>query len=446
MEGASAFDESTLIGLQSVMYVTRRKPKELYRNITACRICGDTNLADCVSFGRQFLSTTFVDTNEGHPLSDAKVPLSLVLCAGCHTLQLKESVDRTSLYGDYSYRNSANPTKRMVLKEIVADVIGRVEITKGDAVLDIGANDGTLLSYYPNNVRRIGVEPASNISWADLDRSIAIINGAFSADNVKPVMGQSQCKIITTVTMLSGVQDLHTFARDVKSLLADDGVWCIQVSYLPQLLDTLTFHEVCHEHLYYFSLGTLKSLLEKNGLSIFDVSTNTASGGSIRAFATHSEKARKKTAAYDDMLKAEAKLALDEAKTYAAFHKRLLKLKATIKSFIRQEHEAGYTIAGLGASSKANVMLQFFDIDKHVLPYISERNPDKVSLRTLGTDIELVSERRARHLNPDVMMVLPWHLKSELIRREKRYLENGGKLMFPMPYPHLVTKCGETLL
>ena len=91
-------------------------------------------------------------------------------------------------------------------------------------------------------------------------------------------------------------------------------------------------------------------------------------------------------------------------------------------------------------------MLQFFDIDKHVLPYISERNPDKVSLRTLGTDIELVSEHRARQLKPDVMMVLPWHLKSELMRREKRYLENGGKLLFPMPYPHIVTRCGETLL
>ncbi|MDA0770710.1 MAG: hypothetical protein BZY79_05485 [SAR202 cluster bacterium Casp-Chloro-G4] len=429
-----------------MMYVTRSRPQELYRNIVACRICGDTNLAEGISLGPQFLSTTFVQTNEGHPLSDAKVPLTLLLCDGCHTLQLKESVDRTSLYDDYSYRISANPAKRTVLKELVADVTGRVEIGKGDAVLDIGANDGTLLSYYPTKVRQIGVEPAENISWSHLDRSIAIINGTFSESAIRPVLGQGQVKIITSVAMLSEVNDLHAFAKDVKALLAKDGVWCIQVSYLPQLLDTLTFHEFCHDHLYYFSLMTLNSLLEENGLSIFDVSLNKTSGGSIRAFASHRESVPEKTEAFHNLLQSEATLGLDEPETYAAFHQRLLKLKTTIKSFIRQEHEAGYTIGGLGASSKANVMLQFFDIDKHVLPYISERNPDKVSLRTLGTDIELVSEHRARQLKPDVMMVLPWHLKSELMRREKRYLENGGKLLFPMPYPHIVTRCGETLL
>lgn len=427
-----------------MMYVTRSKPTELYRNITACRSCGDTNLKNCVSFGPQFLSTTFVQTNEGHPLADAKVPLTLVLCETCRMVQLKESVDRDSLYDDYSYRTAANPTKRSVLKELVVDVAGRMELTRGDAVLDVGANDGTLLSFYPDNLRRIGVEAAENITWGHLHRSIAIINGDFSAENIRPVLGGAQCKIVTTVAMLSGVHDVHDFAQNVKALLADDGVWCIQVSYLPQLLDTLTFHEVCHEHLYYFSLQTLNSVLEDNGLSIFDVSLNNASGGSMRVFATHSEKATDKTEAFQDLWDKEAALGLDESKTYSDFHKRLLKLKTTIKSFIRQEHEAHYTIAGIGASSKANVMLQFFDIDNHVLPYISERNPDKVSLRTLGTDIELVSERKARQMNPDVMMVLPWHLKSELMRREKRYLENGGKLLFPMPYPHIVSSAGET--
>lgn len=426
-----------------MMYVTRSKPNELYKNITACRICGDTDLAECVKFGPQYLSATFVHTNEGHPLADAKVPLTLVLCEACHTLQLKESVDRKSLYDDYSYRISANPTKRTVLRELVADVTSRVEFERGDAVLDIGANDGTLLSYYPDTLRRIGVETAENISWGHLHRSIAIINGAFKSEDVRPVLGKAQCKIVTSVAMLTGVPDIQAFASSVKDLLAENGVWCIQVSYFPRLLETLAFHEVCHEHLYYFSLGTLNNVLEENGLSIFDVSLNDASGGSIRAFATHSENAPKKTQAFRDLRKTEAAQSLDELETYIAFRERLQKLKTTIKSFIRQEHEAAYTIAGLGASSKANVMLQFFDIDNHVLPYISERNPEKVSLRTLGTDIELVSERRARQLKPDVMMVLPWHLKSDVVRREKRYLESGGKLLFPMPYPHIVTKSGE---
>lgn len=429
-----------------MLHVTRSRPTELYRNITACRSCGRPDIIDCVRFEPQYLSTTFVQSNEGHPLADAKVPITLVLCENCHILQIKESVDRDSLYDDYSYRISANPTKTSVLKELVTDVTGRMELNRGDIVLDIGANDGTLLSYYPDNLRRIGVEAAENISWGHLHRSIAIINGTFSAANVRPVLGETQCNIITTVATLSGVNDIHDFAQNVKTLLAKDGVWCIQVNYLPQVLDTLAFHEICHEHLYYFTLMTLNSVLEDSGLSIFDVSQNKASGGSIRVFATHSEQSPEKTEAFHSLWEAEAAQGLDAPKTYDAFYKRLLKLKTKIKSFIRQEHEAAYTIAGLGASSKANVMLQFFDIDKHVLPYISERDPDKVSMRTLGTDIELVSEKRARQLKPDVMMALPWHLKSELVRREKRYLENGGRLLFPMPYPHIVTKHGESPL
>ena len=157
--------------------VTRSKPTNLYENITACRICGNKALSECMSFGEQYLASAFVTSNDGHPLAEVKVPLSLVLCGGCGTLQLKETVDRATLFHDYFYRSATNPMMRSALKDIINDVTSRVELKRNDVVLDIGANDGTLLSFYPDTYRRVGVEPAENISWDHLNRSIAIVSG-----------------------------------------------------------------------------------------------------------------------------------------------------------------------------------------------------------------------------------------------------------------------------
>ena len=426
--------------------VTRSRPQNLYETITACRICGSNSLTVCMRFGKQFLAGSFVSTNEGHPLAEVKVPLSLVLCRSCGMLQLKETVDRTTLVHEYFYRSATNPMMRSALKDVRNDVTSRVDLKRNDVVLDIGANDGTLLSLYPDTYRRIGVEPAENISWNHLNRSIAIINGFFTEDNLRPVVRDNKCKIITSIAMMDIVPDLNAFTKDVKSLLADDGVWCIQLNYLPSLLETMSFYDVCHEHLYYFSLATLNNLLLRNGLSIFDVSTNDVNGGSLRVFATHSEYPREITTAFHEQMRTEESLGLLSIKTYKDFYKRILKLKKTTNAFIQAENSNGNMVIGLGASTKGNVLLQFFGIDSRTLPYISERDPEKVTLRTLGTDIELVSETQARKMKPSAMLVLMWFFKEELIKRERRYLAGGGKLLFPMPYCHVVTKDGETLL
>ena len=190
----------------------------------------------------------------------------------------------------------------------------------------------------------------------------------------------------------------------------------------------------------------MNNLLERNGLSIYDVSTNDVNGGSLRVFATRSELPREKTAAFHQQMELEESMALKDRKTYREFFKRVLEMKETTNAFIQGEHEQGNTVIGLGASTKGNVLLQFFGLDSEALPYISERNPDKVSLRTLGTDIELISESQARNMKPSAMLVLIWFFKEELIKRERRYLEKGGRLFFPMPYCHLVTKDGEVRL
>ena len=374
------------------------------------------------------------------------LPLTVVLCQGCGMIQLRESVKRGVLYHDYFYRSGTNPMMQEALRDVANQVIARANLKEGDTILDVGCNDGTMLSYFPDKFRRVGVEPATNINWEGIDPSIRIINDFFAKSRVDQVTGGVPCQLITSIAMLYGVEDLNAFATEAKSMLAKDGMWCIQLSYLPTILSTMSFYDVCHEHLYYFSLATLNNLLDRNGLSIYDASLNDVNGGSLRVFVTHQENGKPKTEAFHRILEQESKLGLTEADSYRKFFHQVHLLKTQINDYLHHESEKGNLVVGLGASTKGNVLLQFFDIDKKLLPYISERNPEKVSLRTLGTDIELVSEEQARQLDPSCMLVLIWFFKDEIIKREQSYLERGGKLLFPMPYCHLITKDGEIAL
>lgn len=419
---------------------------KLYEVVSHCRICGADDLEPAIDLGSQFLASNFVRTNEGLPLDRLKAPLSCVVCGSCGLFQLRETVDRDELFRSYFYRSGTNPMMREALGDVAREAQARVALAAGDAMVDIGANDGTLLSLYPNQYTRIGVEPAKNIARPDLDPSIRIVNAYFTREVAESALAGRKAKLVTSIAMMYSVPDLNRFVSDIKAILAADGRWITQLSYLPRILETLSFYDICHEHVYYFTLRTLQNLLERNGLTIVDVSQNDVNGGSIRAYVTHAERGVKPTAAVGALLATEAAGKFDQADTYRAFMQRVDAMRDAVLAYLREQRRKGKIVVGLGASTKGNVLLQYFGIDSTLLPYISERNPEKVGLRTLGTDIELVSEERARELAPAAMLVLIWFFRDELLKRERPYLDAGGSLLFPMPYPHLVTQRGETRL
>ena len=425
---------------------------KVHKNIQHCRVCGSADLTEVVSIEEQHLSPTFVETNENNPLADIRVPQTLVLCdrsnnvEACGLLQLKETVEPDYLYREYFYRSSVSDTMRKDLKNVVDDVVERVHLEDNDIVVDIGANDCTMIGYFPSGLKRIGVEPAQNISWEGVDPSIKIVNNYFSQDVLSGVLEDKKVKIFTSCAMFYDLDDPNSFVTDVKSLLHKEGVWCIQLSYLPLMLKNINFYDICNEHLEYYSLHTLNYLMKQNGLEIFDAAENDVNGGSVRVMVTHLNRNIEKTDSFKELIDIEKQMNLFDKKTYIDFHEEILSLKNKIKDTIGVELKNGNTVLGLGASTKGNMLLQLFGIGKETIPYISERNPEKVGLKTLGTDIELISEERARELNPSYMLVLPWYFKSEIVDREKEYILNGGKLLFPMPYPHVVHKDGETKL
>ena len=413
-------------------------------------MCNSEDLTEVVAIEEQHLSPTFVITNENNPLAEIRVPQTLVLCdktkTGCGLLQLKETVEPDYLYRKYFYRSGVSDTMRRDLRSVVEDVLSKSETEDNDIVVDIGANDCTMISYFPSNLVRIGVEPAQNINWTNVDSDIKIVNDYFSQNSLSETLQGKKVKIFTSCAMFYDLDDPNSFVIDIKSLLHEKGVWCIQLSYLPLMLKNINFYDICNEHLEYYSLHTLNYLMKQNGLEIFDAIENDVNGGSVRVMITHINRKIEKTDSFNSLIEIEKQMNLFDKQTYIDFHEEILNLKDKIKNTIGAELKNGNTVLGLGASTKGNMLLQLFGIGKETIPYISERNPDKVGLKTLGTDIELISEERARKLNPSYMLVLPWYFKDEIVNREQDYIQNGGKLLFPMPYPHIVHKDGETKL
>ena len=415
---------------------------KVYTTIDRCRICTSTRLLPVVRIAPQFIGSTFVRTNENNPKAKIKIPMTLLLCQDCGLVQLRETTRPDLLYENYFYRSNVSNTMGMDLGDVVRNVLGEARVAAGDPVLDVGCNDGLMLSMFPPDLERVGIEPAKNIGWSHLDGSIEVINDYFPSGLLE---GRS-FKAITATAMFYDLADPNHAVGEMKRLLAKDGVICIQVSYLYDTIRDMNFYDICHEHLVYYSLKSLSYLMQRNGLEVFDASTNAVNGGSLRVMAAHKEAKRRKSKNLEYLLIRESVLHLEDPRTYDTFSK-LIKLNAArVRGYIRDQVNSSKLVIGLGASTKGNVLLQIADITKELLPYISERSPVKIGLRTLGTDIELISEEAAREMNPAVMFVIPWNFKSEIVKRENEYLEAGGKLLFIMPYPYVIDKCGETRL
>lgn len=418
--------------------------KNIYTTVNRCRICSNEELEEVLSLEPQYIGTTFVKDNESHPMSKIKVPLTLQLCKICGLVQLKETVNSDLLYSDYYYRTNVNDTMKRDLKELVDSVMRKSEnIQTGDCVVDIGCNDGTMLTMYPSCFKRVGVDPAKNISWEHLEESIEIVNDYFSEESVLRGTGGKKAKVLTFCACFYDMPDPNETVSAIKKVLAEDGMAVIQVSYLLNTVKDMNIYDVCHEHIEYYSLETLIRLFNKYNLSIFDASLNGVNGGSLRVYVTHKENHWPKSEGLRFILGMERRFGLDKTETYSKWNKTMVELKTITNNWLSDIVEKGGNYIGLGASTKGNVLLQFLGIDKTKMQYISDRSPVKVGLKTLGTDILLISEEEARWLNPTCMVLLPWNFEEEILAREQEYIKNGGTIFVPLPQPHFYNKDGR---
>jgi hypothetical protein len=407
--------------------------------IKKCRICGNDQFATVIDLGDQALSGRFPKKDDPDP---PRAPLVLVMCDtsknpdACGLVQLKHSVPPLEMYtSDYGYRSGINRT----MSDHLADITGKVQkiarLEKNDIVLDIGSNDGTLLkSYQRDDIRRLGIDPGGEQYRKYYPDSIHLISDFFSAGNFQSVFPHEKAKIITSIAMFYDLENPMEFVDNIRQILHKDGVWVLEQSYLPAMLEMNSFDTICHEHLEYYALYQINWMLERNKMKAIDVELNDTNGGSFRLYVTHADSVlQPDRAALDSVTNAERSLELETKRPYRNFLKRVEKTRSDLNTFLQKEKAGGKKIFVYGASTKGNVLLQYFGIDSSVITAAADRNPEKWGSRTPGTNIPIISEAEARDQKPDYFLVLPWHFKHEFIERESQYLKEGGKFIFPLP-------------
>lgn len=414
-----------------------------HKTWTHCRTCGNPHLTTIIDLGAQPLSGVFPNPAAPDPTTS---PLDLVRCdvsktpGACGLVQLRHTASLNEMYGaTYGYFSSISPSMVAHLKGIVQEVIDIAKPKAGDVVLDIGCNDGTFLNSYgaDRGLIRLGMDPSAKKFAHNYQPDIKVQYDFFSEKGIRPILGQRECKVVTSIAMFYDLDDPVSFTRDIRAVLAKDGIWVAELAYLPLMMKQLAYDQVCHEHVTYIGLRHMVRIMAKAGLHVLDVSFNDMNGGSFRIFAGRTDGPHvPKAAKIQKILDEEA--ALDEEDTYQRFRNRLLTHREDIRYFFKMMRDAGHKVYGYGASTKGNIVLNYCGIGKEDIVAFGDRNPEKDGLVTPGTRIPIISHEKLRALKPEYLFVMIWHFRKEVIRDEIEFLKRGGKIVFDLPRLHIV--------
>lgn len=419
---------------------------EICHKKTTCRICGGAALTPVIDLGAQCLASVF-EKGDLPPWLARKYPLTLVRCAapdGCGLVQLGHSIAPHILYQHYGYQSGINERMRQNLLEIAGIAAQMADLKPGDTVCDIGCNDGTLLdSLNIDGLDRLGIDPAENVVALARAKGLDVVCDFFSRKVYDRARPKTKAKLVATIAMFYDLDAPADVVADVAGILADDGVWVMELAYFPFMLKNSSFDAICHEHLSYYCLRQLEWLLDRHHLKIHRLEFNDINGGSIRLFI-------RKTAAgpvpeetqlvLEKVRRDEQALGLDNDQPYNDFCHLVMSVRDKLRSLLDTLKVQGQTVYAYGASTKGNTILQFCGIDHHLVAKAADRNPDKWSARTPATHIEIISEQQAREEAPDYFLVLPWAFFDAFKKREEAFLESGGRFILPLPEVKVVGK------
>ncbi|HMO51159.1 MAG TPA: methyltransferase domain-containing protein [Kiritimatiellia bacterium] len=406
---------------------------------TTCSLSGKP-LTQVIDLGDLYISN-FYRTKD---LLAPHAPLRIGIGEDSGLLQLMDSVERPPLYRQYWYRSGTNATMTRQLGDVIAGYREWIRLKEGDVVLDIGCNDGTLLSLLPKelNLFRIGIDPAENL--AELARKQCDAHAAdfFTKERFMELSKGRKARVITSIAMFYGLEDPKAFVADIVDCLADDGIWVLQLSYTPLMIKQNAFDNICHEHIQYYTLLSLKYLLDPFDLEILDVEFNDTNSGSFRVIIGKNGMGGKDATMFmrdighyrvQSTLAYEKDQHFNEPQVYKDYMVHLNQLKSDTLSLLNDIAKQGKKVIGYGASTKGNTLLQFYGLGAGLIEAIAERQPQKYGLLTAGSWIPIISEEEMRKRKPDYLFVLPWHFMTEFMDREKAFLKAGGKFIVPLP-------------
>ncbi len=404
-----------------------------YHAIEACRVGKDQDLVSVLNLGRQALTGVF-PRSASEPVTEG--PLELVWSPSSGLLQLRHSYEPGEMYVDnYGYRSGLNQSMVDHLTHKVRYLERLAAPSSGDVVLDIGSNDCTTLKAYSiTGLTRIGIDPTGKKFAGYYPDDVKLVPDFFSADAYRSVCDKG-ARIVTSIAMFHDLEDPIAFACQVAEVLAEDGVWHFEQSYMPSMLRLNSYDTICHEHVEYYSLKVVANILDAADLKLVDVVMNNVNGGSFAVTATHkgnmSLKANRPVINW--LLEQEDRMGLGTPRPYRDFEERVFRHREDLSRLIRTLVADGKKVLGYGASTKGNVILQFCNLSTVEIPAIAEVNEEKFGRLTPGTHIPIISEKEARAMKPDYFLVMPWHFKDGILRREREYLADGGRFIFPFP-------------
>ena len=398
--------------------------------IKQCRNCKYKKLIKLFSLGNLSFTGKFSSSKD----NIKKKPVTVFLCNSCDLVQLAHNYDLKYLYGpDYGYRTGINKTMTDHVKKITENLAKLTKLKKNDFVLDIASNDGTLLNSYNRNIVKFGVDPVLNKYKKNYKKIRYSISGFFSASKVKKKT-KIKFKVISALSVFYDLLNPNKFLRDVKTLLLPEGIFLLEFADLASIIKYKMFDTICHEHLEYYSSKVIIELVKKNKLRVFDIKHNFINGSSKQYYICHdNSKIKSKSKIINKTLMNESKLKLNKVKTFKKFIQKINFLKTQLNNKIKYIKRNNQNIHCYGASTKGNVLLQYFNIDNKKISYAAERNKNKYGLVTPGSKIKIISEENSRKMKPDYYLVLPWHFKKEILKREKKILRKGTKFIFPLP-------------
>jgi hypothetical protein len=386
-----------------------------------------------MSLGAQALTGVFPRTRDEKITSG---PIDLVQCAeigGCGLVQLKQSYNLQEMYGmNYGYRSGLNPSMVSHLNSKVKKILNLGILKRDDLIIDIGSNDATTLRAYPKGLYQIvGIDPTGDKFRAYYPPEIRLIPDFFSAEIIQKIFPNKKAKIITSFSMFYDLEDPVAFASEIEACLDDEGVWIFEQSYLPAMLRTNSFDTICHEHLEFYALKQILWIAEKAALKVLNVEFNKVNGGSFSITAAKVGSARQSDIKQlEKILTDEQALGLESTKAFDDFKTRVEAVRCKLMNFLADSKKEGKRVYGLGASTKGNVLLQYFGIDEYLLPQIAEINEDKFGAYTPGSLIPLIPEKDVLNKKPDYLLVLPWHFREFFESNPKM---KGCTLVFPLP-------------
>ena len=400
-------------------------------NILKCRNCQSKLFKSLFSLGNLSFTGKF-PSHEKDIVPKAEI--KIVICKKCKLVQLNKNFNKKFLYGkDYGYRTGINQTMTNHVKKVVKKMTDLVKLKNGDFVLDIASNDGTLLNFYSKKNIKVGIDPILNKHKKYYKNINYKFSNFFNYNIINEKLPNIKFKIITALSMFYDLENPNSFLKDASKLLDNNGILLIEHADLFSILKNNIFDTFCHEHLEYYSSKIIIDMVKKHDLRVFDHKFNNINGGSSQYYICHKNSKHKIKKSVNNILEIERKFDLESSKTYELFYKSVQNIKIKLLKKIHNIIKENKTIHGYGASTKGNVLLQYFGINKNQVNLIADRNPLKFNKYTPGTNIKIVSEKNSRKLKPDFYLVLPWHFKKEILKREKKIIKGGTKFIFPLP-------------